>query len=152
MQIHFARYEAKSKRYLYGYWVAIVIGGLAAISSNPDGFGIAQVLLAAAFLALALYASGVISDDYGNGAFLKQEISGDEYMALNSRLQMYPELREQLREHMPEDNHISYSQAFEIERIVNQHAQGARVAQDEDAREHNRKQLLKTIGSGSMKG
>lgn len=148
MQIHFARYESKSKRYLYGYWVALVIGGLAAISSNPNGFGIAQLLLAAAFVLLALYASGLISDNYGEGYFQDQEISGDEYMALNSRLQMYPELQEKLLDQVGAISRVTYAQAIEIEQIVNQHTKGARAQQDEETRGHNREQLLKTISGG----
>jgi len=151
MQIHFARYEAKSQRYLYGYWGALVIGGIAAISTNPDGFGVAQILLAASFVLLVMYAGSQISDDYGKDAFLKQELTGDEYMALSSRLQMYPELRERLRELLPADKHVSYAQAYQIEELINQHAQGARAQRDEEAREQNRKQLLKTLTASAKK-
>ncbi len=146
MQIHFARYEAKHQRYIYGYWAALIIGGLAAISSNPDGFGVAQILLAASFALLCVYAAQRISDNYGEDAFFKEELSGDEYMALNSRLRMYPELREQLRDLLPLDSRVTYAQAYQIEEIINRHTQGARAQQDEEARDQNRKQLLKTLG------
>ena len=151
MQIHFARYEATRQRYLYGFWAALVIGGVAAVSSNPNGFGVAQILLAAAFVLLVLYASGQVSDDYGSEAFLERELTGDEYMALNSRLQMYPELRDRLRDLMPRDSHITYAQAYQIEQIINPHAQGARTQQHEEAREQNRKQLLKTLSTDARK-
>jgi hypothetical protein len=147
MQIHFARYEAKSQRYIYGFWAALVIGGLAAISSNPNGFGVAQILLAGAFALLVTYAAQRIADDYAEDEFLEGELTGDEYMALNSRLRMYPEIQAELHDLLPGDSRVTYVQAHRIEEIINRHAQGARVQQDEDAREQNRKQLLKTLGT-----
>ncbi len=145
MRIHFARHEQKSRKMAIGYWAAIIVGGVATISS-PDGFGIAQLGLAAAFVMLAGYASARIKDDYAEGAFADQEIGSDEYTALNTRLQMYPDLRGPVNELIGKDKKVNYREAYEIEDVINSHALGALAQQDEAAREESRAALYKSLG------
>jgi hypothetical protein len=145
MRIHFARREQKSRKMLLAFWAALLVGGIAAISS-PDGFGIAQIGLAGAFVLLAAYASASISDDYGEQAFATREVSGDEYTALNTRLQMYPDLKGPVKELIGEDSKVTYREAYQIEDVINSHALGALAQQDEAARQESRDTLYKNLG------
>ena len=121
MGITFARYEDHSRKYLLAFGATILIGGLAAISSNPNGFGVAQVLLAAAFVLLLMYAGGRMGDDYRKQDFQASELSVDEYMALSARVERYPDLRDKIRELLPESGKVSYADAERMEPIINAH-------------------------------
>lgn len=143
MGIKFAQYEERSRKYLIGYGVAIVVGGLTAISSNPEGFGIAQLLLAASFVLIAMYMGSRISDDYGEQAFLASELTADEYMALNARLERYPDLRDKIRQLLPESGKVSYADARRMQEIVDSHVPPASPSEQE-ALEEVRKALYRT--------
>ncbi len=65
MRIRFARFEDTRKHYILGFWLCIVIGGLAALSSGEHGLWIAEVLLAGAFVCLWGIMAARIRNDYG---------------------------------------------------------------------------------------
>jgi len=121
MGIRFAQYEERNRKHLYGFWVTLVLGGLSAITSNPNEFGLAQVLLAAAFVLLISCASSRINDDYGKQEFLGSELAADEYLTLGARLERYPDLRAKVRELLPDSRKVTYADAERIEQIVNSH-------------------------------
>lgn len=131
MGISFARYEERSRRYLLGYAATIVVGGLAAISSDVDGFGVAQLLLTASFVFIIMYMGGRIGDDYRKQEFLGKEISVDEYMALSARVERYPDLKAKILEMLPESGHLSYADAARMEPIVNAHIPAGSQAEQE---------------------
>ena len=124
MAIRFARFQAHSNRYSGPFAIALVVGGIAPISSNPNGFGIAQMGLAAAFALLLAWASSRIGDDYREQAFMAEELSPDEYMALNARLGRYPDLRGKIKTLLPESGLVSYGDAYRMEAAINDSVPG----------------------------
>ncbi len=145
MRIYFSRYQEQRRKYVVGFWAAILIGGLAAVTANPTGFGLGAFLLTVAFVALCGFMAMQVSDDYGDEDFRSRELSGDEYLALDSRLQTYPELKEKIAEALSEEDRITYGKAYEIERIVNAHADKVKAAEDEAAQQTNRKALFESV-------
>jgi hypothetical protein len=121
MGIRFAQFAENNRKYLYGFWATVVLGGLSAVTTSPNGFGLAQVLLAAAFVLLIAYASSQINDDYRKQDFLGSELTADEYLALGARLERYPDLRAKVRELLPDSGKVTYEDAERIEQIVNSH-------------------------------
>ncbi len=146
MRIRFARFEDTRKHYILGFWLCIVIGGLAALSSGEHGLWIAEVLLAGAFVCLWGIMAARIRNDYGQQEFQQQEISGDEYIALNSRLKMYPEAKDEVSKLVPKDGRINYELAYEIEDLINRHAYGMKALRDEEAREKSRGEVAQSLG------
>ena len=144
MAIHFARFQAHSNRYGGLFAIALVVGGIAAISSNPNGFGVAQLGLAAAFVLLLTWASSRIGDDYREQAFMATELSPDEYMALNARLERYPDLRGKIKALLPESGLVSYEDAYRMETIVNDSVPG-RGELENQARSDYRRALYHAV-------
>ena len=146
MRIRFARYEQRSKGYTVGFWLCLIVGGLTAVSSGEHGTWVAEVLLAGAFVCLWGIMAARIRNDYGQQEFEDEEISSDEYIALNARLGMYPEAKEELAEVVPGDGRVTYGLAYSIEELVNRHAYGIKALRDEEVREQARGELITGIG------
>ena len=121
MGIKFAHYDERNRKYLYGFGAALVLGGLSAITSNPNGFGLAQLLLAASFVLLIAYSASFINDGYRKQDFLASELSTDEYMALGAWVERYPDLRNKVRDLLPESGKVSYADAEQLQQIINSH-------------------------------
>ena len=148
MRIYFSRYQEQSRKYVVGFWATFLIGGVAAVAANPHGFGLGAFFLAASFAALCGYMASKVGDDYGDEDFRSRELSGDEYMALDSRLQTYPELKDKVAESLSDSQRITYGQAYELEELVNAHADEVAAIEDKAAQEKNRQALFENVNKG----
>lgn len=143
MQIRFARFEEPNRGIIYGFWVSFVLGGLLAVTSGHQGAGhfAAGLLLAAAFVLLILDAAGTVRSGFGRAAHLAQEISSQEYVALEGRMKTYPELRQELAGLLPASGEITYKVAYRIEAVINKHAASEQARRDEQDREQAKASL-----------
>jgi predicted metal-binding transcription factor (methanogenesis marker protein 9) len=148
MRIYFSRYQEQSRKYVIGFWVAFLVGAVAILTANPTGFGLGALLLAVCFVALCGYMAAKVGDDYRDQDFRSRELSGDEYMALDSRLQTYPELKSQVAESLSDSRRITYAQAYELEDLVNAHADEVTATEDKEAQQKNRQALFENVGKG----
>jgi len=149
MRIRFARYEEQKKSYTVGFWLCFIIGGLTAVSSGDHGIWVAEVLLAGAFVCLWGMMAARISNDYAQQEFHEKEISSDEYIALNARLNMYPDAKEEVAKVIPKDGHVTYMLGYEIEELINRHAYGIKSLRDDEVREKERGTLVSGLGKAA---
>ena len=152
MRIYFSRHQEQSRKFVMGFWVTVVIGGIGALTANPMGFGLGSFFLTVAFVALCGYMASKVADDHGDKEFRERELSGDEYMALDSRLQTYPELKEQVAEALSDSDRITYGQAYELETLINERADEVTAIENKEAQEKNRQTLFDNVGKSSKRG
>lgn len=149
MRIYFSRHQEQSRKYVHGFWAAIVVGAIATIAANPHGFGLGAFLLALAFVALCAYMGAKVKDDYADQEFRARELGGEEYMALDSRLKTYPELKEKVGALLQGSDRITYARAYELEEVVNAHADKMTAQQDAESQQRNRQAVFESVGQNA---